>query len=85
MKELDNIQKLRKRQAVIQEWLDENRLTRRTLARWLGFDASLLTHIIKGTRNCTQRMRAELETIGFPTEILPENKTRAPRGAKTGE
>ena len=84
MKRIDNNQQLKKRQAIVQAWLDENGLTRRSLAKWLGFDASLLTHIIKGTRNCTQKKRAELETLGFPTEILPEPKPRVRRGHEKG-
>ena len=84
MKRIDNNQQLKKRQATIQAWLDENGLTRRSLARWLGFDASLLTHIIKGSRNCTQRMRFDLETLGFPTEVLPEPKPRLKRGPQKG-
>ena len=71
-------------QQVIQEWLDANGLTRRTLGKWLGFDPSLLTHIINRKRNATARVRAGLESVGFPLDALPEPIPRRKRGRKKG-
>ncbi len=60
------------RQAVLQSWLDENRLTRRSLSRWIGIDPSYLTHILAGKRNCTRTIRVNLESVGFPMELVPK-------------
>lgn len=64
------------RQAVLQSWLDENTLTRRSLSRWIGIDPSYLTHILAGKRNCTRKIRADLESLGFPMELVPDPKYR---------
>lgn len=64
------------RQAVLQSWLDENSLTRRSLSRWIGIDPSYLTHILAGKRNCTRRIRADLESVGFPLHLIPAPRYR---------
>lgn len=66
------------RQETLQQWLDTNGLTRRSLSRWIGIDPSLLTLMLQGKRNCTPRNRASLESVGFPMEMLPQS-SRKPR------
>ncbi len=76
MKKLDVREVSSDRQAQLQQWLDTNNLTRRSLSRWIGIDPSLLTLIVQGKRNCTPPVRRSLESVGFPLEILP---TEVPR------
>jgi predicted transcriptional regulator len=59
------------RQKKLQAWLDEQGLTRRALARWINIDPSLLTHVMAGKRNCTEPVYRNLESVGFPLEIIP--------------
>lgn len=71
MKNKNNIDNNGDRQAVVQSWLDEKGLTRRSLSKWIGIDPSLMTYILSGKRNCTARVRSALESVGFPLETIP--------------
>lgn len=63
----------------MQQWLDTHGLTRRALSKWIGVDPSLLTYVVQGKRNCTPAMRRNLESVGFPLEILPDATPHKPR------
>lgn len=65
------------RQVRINVWLAERGMTRSSLAKAIGVDRSLITLIINGGRNCTEPVRAKLEALGFPLDVLPEPKSRS--------